>query len=302
MRRFLVLRGGALGDFIVTLPALDLLRQRWPAARIELIGNATAAAVARPRGLLDAVHSQHEGRWRALYGTAPLPRPLADWLASFDLVVNYWPDPDGELRRRFPQHPGQTFLFADALPATAPAAAHYCRPLSQIGITPRNFRFSLATPCPTTNPASEPLLIHPGSGSPDKNWPTENWIALLRLLPPPVELVLGEAEADRWPDSRLPGIPRLAHRPLEELISRFSRCRCFLGHDSGISHLAAACGAPCLLLFGPTDPALWAPPGLHVQTIRRGPSLAAITVDEVARALRGRDGSIDGLRCGGGDL
>ena len=33
----------------------------------------------------------------------------------------------------------------------------------------------------------------------------------------------------------------------------------FVGHDSGISHLAAAAGANCTLLFGPTDPAVWAP-------------------------------------------
>jgi len=33
----------------------------------------------------------------------------------------------------------------------------------------------------------------------------------------------------------------------------------FVGHDSGISHLAAAAGATCILLFGPTDPAIWAP-------------------------------------------
>jgi heptosyltransferase-3 len=42
----------------------------------------------------------------------------------------------------------------------------------------------------------------------------------------------------------------------------------FLGHDSGISHLAAACGVPSLLLFGPTDPAVWAPPQPWVRILR----------------------------------
>jgi ADP-heptose:LPS heptosyltransferase len=49
-----------------------------------------------------------------------------------------------------------------------------------------------------------------------------------------------------------------------------------------VSHLAAAVGTPCLLLFGPTDPAMWAPPGDQVRVLRRGGSLEAITVDEVA--------------------
>src|SRR5438876_493512 len=93
MKSILVLRGGALGDFIVTLPALLLLRKRWPKARIELAGNATAAQLARSRGWLDAAHSQHEARWSGLFGDSPLDVVFADWLAGFDLIVNYWPDP-----------------------------------------------------------------------------------------------------------------------------------------------------------------------------------------------------------------
>jgi len=65
----------------------------------------------------------------------------------------------------------------------------------------------------------------------------------------------------------------------------FRECRLFLGHDSGISHLAAACGVPCVLLFGPTDPATWAPPGPHVHVVRRDPDLTSITVADVLAAL-----------------
>jgi ADP-heptose:LPS heptosyltransferase len=47
--------------------------------------------------------------------------------------------------------------------------------------------------------------------------------------------------------------------PLVELARRLPSCAAFLGHDSGISHLAAACGVPCHLFFGPSDPGTWAP-------------------------------------------
>ena len=60
MRRLLVLRGGALGDLIVTLPAIARLRNRWPEAEIVLVGNATAGALAQERGLVSVIHSQHE--------------------------------------------------------------------------------------------------------------------------------------------------------------------------------------------------------------------------------------------------
>ena len=42
----------------------------------------------------------------------------------------------------------------------------------------------------------------------------------------------------------------------------------FIGHDSGISHIAAAAGARCLLLFGWTDPAIWAPANEKVRVLR----------------------------------
>ena len=297
MRNILVLRGGALGDFIVTLPALALLRQRWPAARIELIGNATAATLARNRGLLDAVHSQHEARWAALFRAGDLPSELSAWLRRFDLVVNYWPDPDGELRARFPLRDDQVYSSAEAMPVRAPAAAHYCEPLRKLGLDTEEYFYrlhvgrGLPTP-PTVSPpgkrrgAETPpyIAIHPGSGSPRKNWPMENWLEFIRRWPEPITLILGEAEAETW-SLRAPATASLLRsRPLEELVAHFAGCRLFLGHDSGISHLAAATGVPCVLLFGPTAAAMWAPPAPNVRVIQRGPDLRALSLDDVAGA------------------
>ncbi len=281
--RILVLRGGALGDFLVTLPALAMLRQRWPDARVELIGNATAAALALPAELLDAVHSQHEARWGGLYGTQPLPPALADWLEQFDLVISYWPDPEGELRRRFPARPGQTTVFGAAQPNVAPAAAHYCAPLRELGLVPTALLY------PLRHPAPERALIalHPGSGSPRKNWPLDRWLALARWLErdcaAQLLIVTGEAE----PAGVLAGVGHhLRQLPLGALADRLACCRLFLGHDSGISHLAAAAGAPCVLLFGPTDSALWAPPGPRVHVLRRDADLSSISVADVQQAVQ----------------
>jgi ADP-heptose:LPS heptosyltransferase len=285
MERILVLRGGALGDFIVTLPALALLRARWPRARIELAGNATAAALARDRGLIDVVHSQHEARWSRLFSADPLPADFAGWLAGFDLVLNYWPDPERELGRRFPLRSGQTFLTTSALPSAGPASAHYSAPLRALGPGSGAAWYPLTG---DTAPAGRdgPVTIHPGSGSPRKNWPDERWRALLKELPGPVAMILGEAEVERWTpwvaDNR---VEVLAGRPLAELVAHLGRCRLFLGHDSGISHLAAASGAPCVLLFGPTDPAIWAPPAPRVWVVRRGTDLSALSLADVRQAV-----------------
>src|SRR5688500_10733801 len=208
MRKVLVLRGGALGDFIVTLPALALLRERWPNARIELAGNATAARLAQERGVVTTVHSQHEARWAGLFTDAPLSAEFADWLSQFDLVINYWPDPDGALGRHFPLLAAQVFVSASAMPARAPAAAHYCEPLRQFGIEPREYFYRLSPlaharsydddSAGILNEERRFIAIHPGSGSPRKNWPAENWRQLIAQLPPPVSLILGEAEMNTF--------------------------------------------------------------------------------------------------------
>jgi heptosyltransferase-2 len=130
------------------------------------------------------------------------------------------------------------------------------------------------------------LAIHPGSGSTEKNWPLENWIALFSRnggVPLTEDkcgrpekafslaVISGEAdktEADtlarEWKNSDV----RFANNlPLPHLAAVLERS-IFIGHDSGISHLAAAAGANCVLMFGPTDPNVWAPRNKNVQILR----------------------------------
>ena len=311
MKKIMVLRGGALGDFLVTLPALGLLRARWPQARIELVGHARAAELALPGGLLDAVHSQHEARWAALYGREPLPAGLHARLAAFDLVVNYWPDPDGALAAHFPTHTGQTWVTAAALPAVSPAARHYCAALRPLGLATTDYgtrlaveKFEIRNPQSETNrpgtnaikletqnakprtPNPAPIAIHPGSGSPRKNWPVERWVEVAGGLRGQAPLLIVGGEADTAAVAALAAFGEVAQNlPWPELARRLAACQRFLGHDSGVSHLAAAVGPPCVLLFGPTDPAMWAPPGDHVSIVRRGPELSAISVDAVWAAV-----------------
>ncbi|MBI5381514.1 MAG: glycosyltransferase family 9 protein [Opitutae bacterium] len=289
--KVLVLRGGALGDFIVTLPMLGLLRARWPDAEIVLVGNARAAALGQLGGYLHSVHSQHEARWAALYDSAPLPSDLAAWLATFDLVVNFWPDPESEIARRFPTRAGQVFLSGAAMPTVAPAARHYCAALRPLGLATDDFRSRLALPSPGLfAPATAaPIAIHPGSGSPQKNWPLTRWAELCSRLQTQSPLLIVGGEADSAAVTALATYGTVVQNlPLPELAARVAASRLFLGHDSGVSHLAAAVGTCCVLLFGPTAPEIWAPPGEHVHVLRRTNELATLTVEEVFMAARVR--------------
>ena len=287
MNSILILRGGALGDFLLTIPALRLLRERWPGARIELVGNRSAAELALRDGLIAAAHSQHEARWAPLYGDSALARPLVDWLGGFDLVVSWWPDPDGALASHFPVRAGQLFVSGEAKPTAAPAARHFCTTLERLGIPPRvpPATLGFARDLPSDAERARRVAIHPGSSSPRRNWPMERWLEVCRRLRDAgreVFVVCGEVEEGIA--RRFEGEATLkAGLPLVDLALLLAGCEAYAGHDTGVTHLAAAAGCRVTALFGPSDPAIWAPPGACV--LRRGDDVAGISVADVCEAI-----------------
>lgn len=125
-------------------------------------------------------------------------------------------------------------------------------------------------------------VIHPFSGSSRKNWPLKRYRELAARLA--VQLPV------RWcagPEEALEGAARFDD--LYELACWISRAAVYIGNDSGISHMAAATGAPVVALFGPTDPAVWAPRGPKVRIVSTRPEgmeMETIEVDEVLLAAR----------------
>ena len=120
------------------------------------------------------------------------------------------------------------------------------------------------------------IAIHPGSGSHKKNWPLENWIDLFSpdsRFADLEGLVVISGEADKAQTDQLErewknrDVRFARNLPLPRLAAVLERST-FIGHDSGISHLAAAAGANCVLLFGPTDPDVWAPKNENVRVLR----------------------------------
>jgi heptosyltransferase-2 len=133
------------------------------------------------------------------------------------------------------------------------------------------------------------LALHTGSGSPAKNWPGERFAEAARRLSRGRPWLLAQGPAEEEP-APWPGAMVAREWPLRVLGAVLSRAGLFIGNDSGVAHLAAASGAPTLTLFGPTDPALWAPVGRSVATLRAPEgnlsALAIGTVVGAARALR----------------
>ena len=311
-RKILFIRGGGLGDFIVTLPTLRLVREEWPAAHIEVLGHPHLAEIALDRFYLNAVRSVNHGPLSAFFTPrAVLDPSWMDYIGGFDLVASYFYDPDGLFLANLQRcHPGEILTHPPRVPDSfsAPAARHFAGILAPLELTLGENAASEIFPAPGDADAAEAFLsglrektrlvaIHPGSGGETKNWPVDFWAQLGRRLvenDPRITLLLVEGEADALPGQALleawKNLPLLRARwlPLPILGALFRRAALFLGHDSGVTHLAAAAdeALPVVALFGPTNPAVWAPPRAGVEVLRSPFSLSSLPCDTVLAAAQ----------------
>jgi heptosyltransferase III len=281
--RILVIRGGAIGDFILTLPVLRLLRDMIADSHIEVLGYPAIAELARTAGLADSIRSLEHRTMAPLFArTAPIDDALADHLRSFNLVVSFLYDPDGHFRASMERIGVKTLIECSPIvqPGGPHASRQLARGLEKIAFFLEDEHLQRAH-FPHRPAGHERIAIHVGSGSEKKNWPLDRWQQVAESLgPKEVIFITGEAEAERG--IRPTGRDCWHALPLPELAARLATCTAFLGHDSGISHLAAACGVPSLLLFGPTDPAIWAPPQPWVRVLRNPTQeMTFLTVEQV---------------------
>jgi heptosyltransferase-2 len=236
--------------------------------------------LAEKRFYADAVRSVESGSFARFFARNPeLSAEQTDYFASFDLVLSFLYDPDKIFETNVRAAGGSTFIAGPSkLDDSEHAAFQLARPLQSLGL-------SLTDPSPRLFPNDEDrdavrhfhgwtLALHSGSGSETKNWPIENWIKLGDVLLAKAHrllIVAGEADAARTQKFRAAwkekSVQFAEHLPLPHLAALLEN-RAFIGHDSGISHIAASVGAQCLLLFGWTDPEIWAPRNENVTVLR----------------------------------
>jgi heptosyltransferase III len=315
--QILVIRGGAVGDFILTLPALTALRKQFPGVRIEVLGYPAMAELARAAGVVDGVRSIEA---RALAGffarKGQLDHDLQAYFARFSVIVSYLYDPDGIFQENLSNSSSAQFIAGPHRPdekASIHATEVFLRPLERLTIfdadpVPRldlaSFGEASEPACSSISeapflpdarmqPASACLALHPGSGSERKNWPERKWAELLRELAAQTRirflLVGGEAEEGKLerlsrelPPERVSVARNL---PLVQLAGLLSRAGVFVGHDSGISHLAAAVGLPVVALWADTSETIWKPRGNTVHLLKDPAGLAALPVSIVLNEL-----------------
>jgi heptosyltransferase-2 len=279
MQRLLVIRGGAIGDTIVTLPALGALRQAFPGATITLLGNPQRAILAQhPRYVNHIVDFERQDMYRLFSQQPTLSEATATFLSTFDLILSYLPMPDDIFATNLQRYSqGEVLTWPPHPPTRVHITDHLLSPITGFLHQPYD-RCPHVLPDPAAHeaadhfwqtadlPAQGVIAFHPGSGGAVKLWPLAGWHQIITWAAQqgiPGLLISGPAEhhhdAPFWHPANLPAWPQAHNLPFPHLAAILARCQMFVGHDSGVTHLAAAVGTTTLALFGPTDPFIWGP-------------------------------------------
>jgi ADP-heptose:LPS heptosyltransferase len=295
-----------------------MVRREWPDAAIILAAREDVARLALVSGLVDEISPYGSTCWSALFTDepgGPGPEHALHTLVHGSAAVAWIPDPDGVVSQNLRLLGAEAVVLASSRPDPT-ISLHMATTLWQ-GLEPLGLTMAPGYEelCRSTPPLAAPrfeavwidelwhalgleqrvVALHAGSGGAAKRWPPHRFARLaqecdVRGLTP--ILICGpqdrgsteEVVAACTPGSHPPVVADLS---LSQLSALLQRVAAYAGNDSGVTHLAALAGVPTLALFGPTDPAYWAPVGRQVHVLRSATGrMEDISTDETWRALR----------------
>jgi heptosyltransferase I len=325
MKRILVVRMGAMGDIIHTLPAVASLKRAFPATEIDWVVEKHWAPLLMRNRHLSQLHVVETRTWRKQWGGAGTWRMVLESLGKlrsrqYDCALDFQGllksavlarlsgarrvvgFDRGELRE------GMAALFYTQRlpePPRGQRVAHVVERnlalAAAVGATERVIEFCCAPSDADAQRARELVgglqryvVISPSAGWPAKRWPAERYAELARLihreLGLPVVINCGPGE-----DAVAANIARLAGeaqpvvvRPsVGELIALVRDAALLVGGDTGPLHLAIACDTPVVAIFGATDPARNGPYGLACRVVRAPGVRTTYSRSADQRAIRG---------------
>jgi ADP-heptose:LPS heptosyltransferase len=271
VRRALVIHPGALGDVLQAIPALRALGT---AVRVTFAGQPRIGRLLAGAGLVHAALPFDTLGLEALFTLEPAPPALRERLAGYDRVVSWFGSRDA--------------IYPDRLRALV----RDCVVASPVGENGPVWRHLAATPgLPAAPPAALGplpvpegwrraargqlsdlgveqgrglLVIHPGAGSARRRWPPDCFARVIGLTGTAPQVLIHQGPGDREAAERLlplldRPIARLVEPDLDLLAGVLSGAAAYLGGDCGVSQLAAAVGAPAVILFPRETRARWAP-------------------------------------------
>lgn len=266
--RLLALRALGLGDLLAGVPALRALRRAYPDHQIVLAAPAELAGPAALSGAVDRLLPAaapgravpHRLTWHGpppavavdLHGNGPPSHHLLAALRPERLLAFAHP--------RTPEVDGPDWW------ADEHERDRWCRLLREYGVPADPHDVRLPRPA-VPSPAPGAVVVHPGAGSPARRWPLGRYAAVVRALVADGRRVVATGGPDEQPlleilarATRLPAVDLHVALPFGRLAALVADATAVISGDTGIAHLAVACGTPSVTLFGPVAPRHWGPP------------------------------------------
>lgn len=293
----LLIAPSRIGDMVLFSGAIDGIRRLAPDAEVTVACSALTAPLFRSfpevRDIWVMRTDSRLGRWLDLWKKA--------WPTRWDLVVDLRGSAFARTvraRRRLIHDPRKTVglhrveAVSSVLRASSPLDPRL--PTDAQARAEADAVLGAGTPG-ETGPL---LVVAPVAASADKTWASENWAVLVRRLLQRPEMtgwrVAVIAAAEERPGAQPAllaagdrGVDAIGRLDLPACVALLERASLFIGNDSGLGHMAAAVGAPTLILFGPTDANLYRPWGEKAAIVREGEArgpIAAITIEQVEAA------------------
>ncbi|MFD0664622.1 glycosyltransferase family 9 protein [Thermocatellispora tengchongensis] len=275
VRRIAVLRANALGDLVVSLPAIEALKRAYPQARLTLLGqdwhrrflagrpgpvdevialppvagvSAPADGPAAPPGLYDGLRRRRFDLAVQLHGGGRYSNPFVRALGARLTAGLRTPDAE-RLDRWVPYHYFQhETLRMLEVAALVGARTETAEP--RIAVTAAD-RAELARVLGEPPPGL--VAVHPGAGDPRRRWPARRFAAVADRLGRPVVVTGTGAERELVHDvvaaMRRPALPLVDGLGMGGLAALYERCDLVIANDTGPRHLAAAVGAPTVGIY-----------------------------------------------------
>jgi heptosyltransferase-3 len=298
--RILIIRPGALGDTLMLIPALAQMRGK---AEVTLAARMPGLEYLRPFAH-ECLDYERTG-WHHLFVDDPLP-DVKPPFSPVDLAVAFVNNRDGKVRDNLriflPQASIHVFPSSPRQEETIHAAFYLAKCMERSGcpLDPRTaLEEAVRRPLLRDNLLAgegKGIVIHPGSGGIAKNHPIDFWMTMLQAFKYRLSLgenafvlLLGPAEESflsfyrqRFRDE---GTEIIFSPRKEALVRLLGSAPLYVGHDSGITHLAAMLGTPTIALFRSSRVDQWRPLGPRVKVMEENES-SLILIEEVCKAAR----------------
>ncbi len=295
VQSFLVIHQGALGDFILALPALESVRKAFPHAKSAIMGYPRILELVEKRFYAEEIFSiDQKGMATFFVREGTLDFTLFEFFKRFDLIIVFGRDGEGavvgNLRKIFQAQ----IISINSFPpwnGNLHVTDHLLKQFSLLGFPSSDLNPRLHLNESDRDWArdfwkkkgvspegrSKVIILHPGSGSKKKVWSLDRFVKLARTLQDhsgsKILVILGPAEGPEvqraFEGAKLSGFVMAKGLTLLQLGSVMEGCWFYVGNDSGVSHMAAALGLPTIVIFGPTDQRVWAPKGKKTFVVRK---------------------------------